>query len=176
MNLCRTFPHPLQPLLYLLLTSECVRTMFAWHRSHCSCSWRNTLLIDCRWAERVRVSKVGLQCKHCIVSCLTLGTLSHSFSVAWCPINLEFCFLSVKLPNYLKIFQFLENASLPSFPFWKRQNLSSKLRPRPRFLASAFNPTNSSSFLNITWEGCSLVKEKTNSARLSKERHWTHWI
>ena len=175
MNLCRTPPHPHQPPLYLLLTSGCVRTILAWHRSHCSCSWRNRLLIDCRCAERVRVPKVGLQCKHCIVSCLTLGTLPHSFSIVWCPIHLEFCFLSVKLPNYLKMFQSLENASLPSFLFSRRQNLSSKLRRRPRFSASAINPTNSSSFLNITWEECSLVKGKTNSVRLSKERHWTHW-
>lgn len=168
MNLCRTPPHLLQPPLYLLLTSECVRTILAWHRSHCSCSWRNRQLIDCRWADRVRVSKVGLQCEHCLVSCLTLGTLSHSFSIAWSPINLEFCFLSVKLPNYLKMFQSLENASLPSFFFSRRKNLSSKLRPRPRFLASAFYPTNPSSFLKITWEECSLVKEKTSSVRLSK--------
>ena len=100
-------------------------TIFAvWYRSHWSCSWRNRLLIDCSEDEGVKRSVhawwQGPRCKHWIV-----GTLSYDFFIACCPIYHEFCFLSVKLPNYLKMFLSPENASLLSFPFSRRQNLDS---------------------------------------------------
>ena len=76
-------------------------------------------------------------------------------------------FQSVKPPSYFEMFQSRENASIPSFPFSRRQNLTSMLWPRPRFYASAFNPTNPSRFFrNSTREECSLIRG------LSKESHW----
>ena len=74
---------------------------------------------------------------------------------------------SVKLPSYLEMFQSRENASIPSLAFSRRQNLTSMLWPRPRFYASAFHPTNPSSFFrNSTREERSLIRG------LSKESHW----
>ena len=99
-------------------------------------SWRDRLLIDCiglnesdaRYMFNGRVPDLNI-----VVSCLTFRTPSHSFSIACRLIHHEFLFQSVKLPRYLEMFQSRENASLPSFPFSRRQNLTSMLWPRPRF-------------------------------------------
>ena len=71
--------------------------------------------------------------KNC--SLLPHTPLSHRLFIACRPIPHEFLFLSVKPPNCLEMFQSRENTSLPSFPFSRRMNLSSVLRPLiPRIL------------------------------------------